>query len=79
MDCETSESIVPTDHAVPPVVHDITDAANNECYSESADVEMVLDDRDPEGWDDVESNTSETVDNLNRDDNSADNFQDMYD
>jgi hypothetical protein len=47
---------------------------NNTCH-EFADPEMVLEDCDPEGWDDVESDTSEGG---SYDNDSEDDFGDIY-
>ena len=75
---ETSDSDnVPTDpEAVLPVPADgdleVTTA--NTCH-EFADSEMVLEDCDPEGWDDVES---DTLEGSNHDDDSEDDFEDIY-
>jgi hypothetical protein len=80
MDVETSDN-VPTDpEAVLPVPADgdpeVT-TANNTCHEEFADPEMVLENRDPEGWDDVESDTSEGGGN-DSDYDSEEDFGDIY-
>lgn len=49
---------------------------SNTC-DESVDPEMTLDERDLEGWEDVESDTSETGCG-NGDDESEDDFEQMY-
>jgi hypothetical protein len=77
MDVETSDN-VPTDpEAVLPVPADgdleVT-TANNTCHEEFADPKMVLENCDPEGWDNVESGTSEG----GNDNNSEENFGDIY-
>jgi hypothetical protein len=49
---------------------------DNAC-DESVNLEMTLDERDVEGWEDVESDTSETGCG-NGDDESEDDFEEMY-
>lgn len=50
---------------------------NNACH-EFADHEMVLEDCDPEGWDDVESDC-DSSEGGGYDDDSEDDFGDIYD
>jgi hypothetical protein len=73
MDVETSDN-VPTDLEALAVPADGLTAANNTCH-EFVDPEMVLEDCDLEGWDDVESDTSEGGSN---DEDSEDDFGDIY-
>ena|ERR1700734_3197361 len=78
MDVETSDN-VPTDleALAVPADRDLeleVTTAENTCH-EFADPEMVLEDCDPEGWEDVESDTSE--DGSNGDD-SEDDFGNIY-
>ena len=75
MDVENLNS-VPTDPEALPANGNLhVDTPNNMCHK-FADSEMVLEDCDPEGWDDVESDASEGGSNHN--DNSEDNFGDIY-
>ena len=75
---ETSDSDnVPTDPKVVlpvPADGDLEVTTANTCH-EFADEEMVLEDCDPEGWDDVES---DTLEGSNYDDDSEDDFGDIY-
>jgi hypothetical protein len=73
MDVETSDN-VPRALAVPANGDLEATTATNTCH-EFADSEMTLEDYDPEGWDDVESDTSEGVSN---DQDSEDDFGDIY-
>ena len=47
----------------------------NNTHHEFTDSEMILEDCDPEGWEDVESDTSKG--NI-YDDDSEDDFEDIY-
>lgn len=81
MDVETSDN-VPTDPEAMPADGDLEvtwTTANNACH-EFADAEMVLEDHDPEGWEDVESDTSdlEEPEGGNNDHDSEDDFGDIY-
>jgi hypothetical protein len=78
MDVETSESDnMLTDPETVPADGDleVTTANNTLAHHEFADPELVLEDCDPEGWDDVESDTAEGGSN---DDDSEDDFGDIY-
>ena len=76
MDAETSDSFSTDSEAVPADGDLEVTTANNTCHElEFADSEMVLEDCDPEGWDDVESDTSEAS---NYDGESEDDFEDIY-
>jgi hypothetical protein len=67
---------VPTDPEAVPDDGDLeVTTVNNTCH-EFADPEMVLEDCDPEGWDDVES--SEGGSDYNADSESEDDFGDIY-
>ena len=54
----------------------VTDFDSSACY-ESVNPEMTLDERDLEGWDDVESDNSEAGCDIANDDSQED-FQEMY-
>ena len=78
MDVEASDH-VPTNPEAVPANGDLNDdvaTANNMCH-DFADAEMVLEDRDPEGWDDVESDNSEG--SSNHDNDSEGDFGEIYD
>lgn len=73
IDIETSNN-VPTNPEAPPADEELQET-NNTCH-EFADSEMVLEDHDSEGWDDVESDASEG--GSNHDNDSEDDFGDIY-
>jgi hypothetical protein len=78
MDVETLDNVpTVTDPEAMSANEDLEVTTANTTSQEFPDSEMVLEDCDPEGWDDVESDSSEGG-NIDDHDVSEDDFGDIY-
>ena len=78
MDTETLDNVPTTDPEAMSADEDLEVTTANNTGHEFTDPEMVLDDCDPEGWDDVESDCSEGGSIDDDHDDSEDDFGDIY-